>query len=171
MAKVLPFKGLLPELDESVFLCDGAVIVGDVKIGRDSSVWFNAVVRGDVCPIRIGSETNIQDNATLHVTHDTGPLTIGNQVTIGHNAVLHACTVHDCALIGMGAIVLDGAVIEPQSFVAAGSVVRQGFTVPSGTLVAGVPAKVVRPLTDAERTSMLDSAQNYISYARAYRSV
>lgn len=170
MAKVLPYKGIWPEIDESVFLCEGAVVVGDVKIGKDSSIWFNAVVRGDVCPIKIGERTNVQDNATLHVTHDTGPLTIGNNVTIGHNAVLHACTVKDYVLIGMGAILLDDCVIEPYSLIAAGALVRQGFVVPSGSLVAGVPAKVVRSLTEAERENITQSPQNYVNYVKAYRN-
>jgi carbonic anhydrase/acetyltransferase-like protein (isoleucine patch superfamily) len=93
MPTILPYRGVWPRLHESVFVADGARIIGDVEIGADSSVWFNAVVRGDVCPIRIGERTNVQDNVTLHVTHDTGPLSIGSRVTIGHNAVLHACTV------------------------------------------------------------------------------
>ncbi|NTW49224.1 MAG: gamma carbonic anhydrase family protein [Chlorobiales bacterium] len=170
MAKVLPYKGIWPEIDESVFLCEGAVVVGDVKIGKDSSIWFNAVVRGDVCPIKIGERSNVQDNATLHVTHDTGPLTIGNNVTIGHNAVLHACTVKDYVLVGMGAILLDDCVIEPYSLIAAGALVRQGFVVPSGSLVAGVPAKVVRALTEAERENIIQSPQNYVNYVKAYRN-
>lgn len=170
MAKVLPYKGIWPEIDESVFLCEGAVVVGDVKIGKDSSIWFNAVVRGDVCPITIGERSNVQDNATLHVTHDTGPLKIGNNVTIGHNAVLHACTVKDYVLVGMGAILLDDCVIEPYSLIAAGALVRQGFVVPSGSLVAGVPAKVVRSLTEAERENIIQSPQNYVNYVKAYRN-
>ncbi|MBC8043314.1 MAG: gamma carbonic anhydrase family protein [Rhizobacter sp.] len=169
MPSQLPYNGLWPELDESVLLCQGAVVIGDVKIGLNSSVWFNAVIRGDVCPIRIGESTNVQDNSTLHVTHHTGPLTIGNRVTIGHNAVLHACTVEDAALIGMGSIVLDDAVIEAYSFVAAGSLIKQKFRVPSGTLVAGVPAKVIRELTLAERESLDESARNYAVYAENYR--
>jgi carbonic anhydrase/acetyltransferase-like protein (isoleucine patch superfamily) len=169
MNNILPFRGMRPQIDSSVFLADGAFIIGDVKIGPDSSVWFNAVVRGDVCPIRIGEKTNIQDNVTLHVTHDTGPLNIGNHVTVGHGAVIHACTVRDHVLIGMGAILLDHCIIEPWSMVAAGSLVRQGFCVPSGMLVAGVPAKVVRPLTDKERANIAESAENYQRYVAHYR--
>jgi gamma-carbonic anhydrase len=169
MSKLLSYKGKFPTLHESVFVCEGAVIVGDVEIGEESSIWFNAVVRGDVCPIRIGKRTNVQDNATLHVTHDTGPLTIGDNVTIGHNAVLHACTVNDFTLIGMGAILLDGSTVEPYSLVAAGAVVRAGFVVPSGMMVAGIPAKVIRPLTPGERQTVETSPQNYINYVRAYR--
>ncbi len=170
MSKILPYRGIYPKIHESVFLCEGSVIIGDVVLGANSSVWFNAVVRGDVCPIRIGERTNIQDNATLHVTHDTGPLNIGNDVTIGHNAVLHACTVHDFVLIGMGAILLDHCTIEPYSYIAAGALVRQGFTVPSGMMVAGVPAKVIRPISEAERAAILESPQNYVNYVRNYRT-
>lgn len=168
MAKILPYRGVWPRIHETVFLTEGAFIVGDVEIGAHSSVWFNAVVRGDVCPICIGQKTNVQDNATLHVTHDTGPLNIGNCVTIGHGAVLHACTVKDHVLIGMGAVLLDDCVVEPWSVVAAGSLVRQGFTVPSGMLVAGVPAKVMRPITEDERRTIAESPENYIRYSRNY---
>ncbi len=169
MPKLIPYNGHFPVIDDSVFLCEGVVVIGDVVIGRDSSVWFNSVIRGDVCFIRIGERTNVQDNSTLHVTHDTGPLHIGNDVTIGHHATLHACTVHDYALIGMGAVLLDGCVVESHSMVAAGAVVRPNFVVPSGMLVAGVPAKVVRPLTDAERQQLLESPKNYLRYVQTYR--
>lgn len=165
----MPFRGKHPEIHESVFLAPGAYVIGDVRIGPDSSVWFNAVVRGDVCPIRIGERTNVQDNATLHVTHDTGPLEIGSDITIGHGAVLHACTVQDHVLIGMGAILLDSCVVEPWSVVAAGSLVKQGFRVPSGMLVAGVPARAIRPITEKERATIAESPQNYIRYAAHYR--
>jgi carbonic anhydrase/acetyltransferase-like protein (isoleucine patch superfamily) len=169
MATILPYRGVWPRLHESVFVAEGARIIGDVEIGADSSVWFNAVVRGDVCPIRIGERTNVQDNVTLHVTHDTGPLNIGSRVTIGHNAVLHACTVRDETLIGMGAVLLDGCVIEPRTLVAAGSLVRQGFVAPSGMLVAGIPAAVKRPLTEEELRNVLQSPDNYARYVAAYR--
>lgn len=169
MATVLPYKGIYPDLHESAFMAEGACVIGDVSIGAHSSVWFNTVVRGDVCPVRIGEKTSVQDNATLHVTHDTGPLNIGSNVTIGHGAVLHACTVKDHVLIGMGAILLDDCVIEPYSIVAAGSLVRQGFTVPSGMLVAGVPAKVMRPITDSERQTIDESPENYVRYVQNYR--
>jgi carbonic anhydrase/acetyltransferase-like protein (isoleucine patch superfamily) len=160
---------MLPTIHESVFLADGSVVIGDVQIGAHSSVWFNAVVRGDVCPITIGEKTNVQDNATLHVTHDTGPLVIGSNVTIGHGALVHACTVHDNALIGMGAILLDYCVIESLAFVAAGSLVKQGFIAPAGMLIAGVPAKIVRPLSDKERANIAESAENYLRYVANYR--
>ena len=167
MATILPYQNVWPRLHESIFLAAGARVIGDVEIGAQSSVWFNAVVRGDVCPIRIGELTNVQDNCTLHVTHDTGPLQIGDRVTIGHNAVLHACTVKERVLVGMAAVLLDGCVIEPQTLIAAGSLVRPGFTCPSGMLVAGVPAVVKRPLTDAEIVSIEESPDNYARYADA----
>lgn len=169
MATILPYRGVWPRLHESVFVAEGARIIGDVEIGADSSVWFNAVVRGDVCPIRIGQRTNVQDNVTLHVTHDTGPLDIGDRVTIGHNAVLHACTVKERTLIGMGAVLLDGCVIEPGAMVAAGSLVRSGFVAPSGMLVAGVPAAVKRPLNEAEQRFVEEGPDNYARYVAAYR--
>ncbi len=169
MATVLPYKGISPGIHESVFLAEGSCVIGDVAIGEGSSVWFNTVIRGDVCPIRIGCRTSVQDNAALHVTHDTGPLSIGSDVTIGHGAVLHACTVMDHVLVGMGAVLLDDVVIEPFSIVAAGAVVRQGFRVPSGMLAAGVPAKIIRPVSDAERQTIRESPQNYLRYVAAYR--
>ncbi|NTW68240.1 MAG: gamma carbonic anhydrase family protein [Chlorobiaceae bacterium] len=169
MGKVMPYKGVWPKLHETVFMTEGSFVIGDVEIGAHSSIWFNTVVRGDVCPIRIGEKTSVQDNATLHVTHDTGPLNIGNCVTIGHGAVLHACTVKDYVLIGMGAVLLDDCIVEPWSIVAAGSLVRQGFTVPSGMLVAGVPAKVMRPVTEAERRNIEESPENYVRYSQNYR--
>jgi gamma-carbonic anhydrase len=167
--KAIPYRGMHPQIHESVFLADGSRIIGDVQIGADSSVWFNAVIRGDVCPIRIGEKTNVQDNATLHVTHDTGPLKIGSHVTIGHGAVLHACTVQDHVLIGMGAILLDHCEVESWAMVAAGALVKQGFRVPSGMLVAGVPAKVIRPITDKERVIIAEWPMNYLHYVSHYR--
>jgi len=169
MGKIIPYLGKYPQIHESVFLADGARVVGDVLICENASVWFNAVIRGDVCPIRIGERTNVQDNVTLHVTHDTGPLNIGANVTIGHGAVLHACTVEDNVLIGMGAVLLDDCMVEPWAVVAAGSLVRQGFRVPSGMMAAGVPARVMRPVTEGERVNIAESAENYIRYVAGYR--
>jgi len=169
MSSVLPYRGIAPRLHATVFVAEGARIVGDVEIGEDSSVWFNAVVRGDVHFVQIGRCTNVQDNAVLHVTHERFPLTIGNGVTIGHAAILHGCTVEHGCLIGMGAIVLDGARLGAQSMVAAGSLILEGFEVPAGMLVAGIPAKVKRPLTGEERQSLQQSAENYVRYVAAYR--
>jgi carbonic anhydrase/acetyltransferase-like protein (isoleucine patch superfamily) len=170
MKSVISFNGITPSLHASVFLAEGSRIVGDVAIGEESSVWFNAVVRGDVHWVRIGRRSNVQDGAMLHVTHNRFPLTIGDEVTIGHAAVLHGCTIEDRCLIGMGAIVLDGAQVRRGSMIAAGALVREGFEVPVGMLVAGVPAKVKRPLTSEESAYLAQSAENYVRYVSMYRS-
>ena len=162
--KIFPYKGILPTIDESVFLASGSKIIGDIVIGKNSSVWYNTVIRGDVNYIRIGDLTNVQDCSMLHVTNNTHPLIIGNKVTIGHSVTLHGCTVKDLTLIGIGSIILDGAVVEEQSMVAAGAVVRPDFIVPSGKLVGGVPAKVIRDLTEEEMHEFEKSAQRYLGY-------
>ncbi len=167
---ILPFQGVYPKIHESVFLAEGAQIIGDVEIGRESSVWFNAVIRGDVHYIRIGERTNIQDNCTLHVTHKKYPLIIGSDVTIGHGAIVHGATVEDYCLIGMGARILDNAKIHHHSLIAAGALVLEHFEVPEGTLVAGVPARVKRELTDEERKQVEQSAKNYLLYVQQYRT-
>ena len=168
-ASVLPYGGKTPDLHPSVFLADGARIIGDVTAGAESSFWFNVVVRGDVHYIRVGQRTNVQDGAVLHVTHRRFPLEIGNDVTIGHAAVLHGCIIEDRCLIGMGAIVLDGVRVRRNSMVAAGSLVREGFEVPEGMMVAGVPATVKRPLTRDELAYLVQSAENYVQYVATYR--
>jgi len=165
----IAYRGIAPRLHASVFVAEGAKVIGDVEIGEDSSVWFNAVVRGDVNTVRIGARTNIQDNAVLHVTGGTGPLNIGSDVTIGHSAVVHGCRLENACLIGMGAVILDGAKIGREALVAAGSLVLEGFEVPEGMLAAGVPAKVKRALTGDERRSLRESALHYVQYANAYR--
>jgi len=146
----------------------GAWIVGDVEIGEDASIWFNAVLRGDINVIRVGKRTNVQDGAVIHVTKEL-PAILGDDVTIGHKAMIHGCRVENASLIGMNAAVLDRAVVGTFAIVAAGAVVKEGFIVPQGTLVAGVPARVVRPVTDQERAFLLQSARNYVGYARSYR--
>ncbi|MBI4417681.1 MAG: gamma carbonic anhydrase family protein [Ignavibacteriales bacterium] len=167
---VFAYKGVLPVIHKSVFVAEGAHIIGDVVLGAGCSVWFNAVIRGDVNTIRIGEGTNVQDGCILHVTNLTHPLNVGRDVTIGHGAIVHGATVEDTCLIGMGARVLDGSVIGSQSLVAAGSVVLEGFKVPPGILVAGVPARILRPLTPEEQQNIRQSAVNYREYARAYQS-
>lgn len=162
--KLFPYKELFPDLHPSVFLASGVKIVGDVKIGANSSVWYNSVVRGDVHYVKIGEMTNIQDCSMLHVTNGRYPLNIGNKVTIGHSVKLHGCTLQDLCLIGIGSIVLDGAVVETNSMVAAGAVVKPNFIVPSGKLVAGVPARVVRDLTEEELNDLEKSALRYKKY-------
>ncbi len=159
------YGGKFPSIAENVFIADGARIVGDVEIAPDCSVWYNAVIRGDVHHVRIGSRTNIQDNCILHVTHESAPLNLGNGITVGHGATLHGCTVCDYSLIGMGAIVLDLAVVESHCLVAAGAVVRPGTKIPQGSLVAGVPAKVVRGLREDEIADLHASADRYFNYA------
>jgi carbonic anhydrase/acetyltransferase-like protein (isoleucine patch superfamily) len=166
---IVSYRGLTPKIHPSVFVAEGAHIIGDVEIGKDSSVWFNVVIRGDVHFIRIGEATNIQDNAVLHVTHKASPLRIGSHVTIGHGAVVHAATIKDFCLIGMGAVVLDNAEVGPYALVAAGAVVLGNTVVPEGTLAAGVPAKVVRSLRPEERRSLVQSAQKYVEYVATYR--
>jgi carbonic anhydrase/acetyltransferase-like protein (isoleucine patch superfamily) len=164
------YKGKTPEIDSSVYVDDSAHIIGDVVIGEESSVWFNATIRGDVNYIRIGARTNIQDSSVLHVTKGTHPLFIGSEVTVGHNVTLHGCTIKDRCLIGMGAIVLDGAEIGEDSIVGAGALVKEGMRVKPGTLVVGVPAREVRQLTDEEVQRIKTSAGNYIDYMSDYKS-
>jgi carbonic anhydrase/acetyltransferase-like protein (isoleucine patch superfamily) len=162
------YQGIAPTIAQTAFIEETAVVIGDVVIGEDSSVWFNAVVRGDVHFIRIGSRTNVQDLSVLHVTHDTHPLVLGDEVTVGHHVVLHGCTIKDRVLIGMGAIIMDGAVIEEDCVVGAGALVTEGTAVPPKSLILGSPAKVKRPVTGQELAWIRESAQNYIEYARQY---
>ena len=164
--KIFPYQGVYPRIGENVFLASGVRIIGNVEIGKDSSVWYNSVVRGDVHYIKIGESTNIQDCSMLHVTNGKFPLNIGNKVTIGHSVSLHGCTLQDLCLIGIGAIVLDGAVVESNSMVAAGALVKQNFVVPAGKLVAGVPAKVIRDLTKNEIRDIEAGSARYVEYAR-----
>ncbi len=168
MKNILSYKGIYPKLHQSVFVVESAIIIGDVEIGEYSSVWFNAVIRGDVNYIRIGYRTNIQDLCMLHVTKDTHPLILGNEITVGHSVTLHGCTIKDRCLIGMGATILDAAVVGEDCIIGAGALVTEGSVIPPGTLAMGVPAKPRRDLTDAERARIKQSAQNYIDYARTY---
>ncbi|HMN47707.1 MAG TPA: gamma carbonic anhydrase family protein [Ignavibacteriaceae bacterium] len=163
--KLFPYENLFPKIHPSVFLASGVKIIGDVEIGADSSIWYNVVIRGDVHYVKIGEMTNIQDLSMLHVTNGRYPLNIGNKVTVGHSVKLHGCTLKDICLIGIGAIVLDGAVVEENSMVAAGAVVKPNFIVPSGKLVAGIPARVVRDLTSEEIEDLTKSALRYKKYS------
>lgn len=162
------FQGTLPKIPKSCFIEETAVVIGDVVMGEECSVWFHAVIRGDVNYIRIGDRTNVQDLSMLHVTHDIHPLVIGSEVTIGHHVVLHGCTIQDRVLVGMGAIVMDGAVIGEGSIVGAGALVTEGTIVPPKSLILGSPAKVKRPVTDKELAWIKESAENYVRYARLY---
>jgi len=165
---LLPYKGKRPKLHETVYVEASARIIGDVIIGAYASVWFNAVVRGDVNYIRIGERTNVQDNSVLHVTKDVYPLIIGSDVTIGHNAVLHGCIVKDRCLIGMGSIILDDAEIGEDTIVGAGALVTEGTKVPPGSLILGAPARVVRKLSGEEVERILTAAKNYLEYTQNY---
>lgn len=161
------FEGKEPSLGEGVFIAHGAVVSGEVKMGRDSSVFYYTVIRGDVNSITIGSETNIQDNCTLHVSSACS-LEVGNGVTVGHNAVVHGCRVEDNVMIGIGAIVLDGAVIRRDSIVAAGSLVPPGKEYPPGSMIMGSPAKVTRVLTSEDKEFIARTAKGYIKLKNKY---
>lgn len=165
------FLGQSPDLGDGVYVSDTAAVVGDVTLGDGASVWFGASLRGDVHWIRIGAGSNVQDNATVHVSRGTHPCDVGAGVTIGHNAVVHGCTIEDDVLIGMGAIVLDGAVIGAGSLVGAGALVTGGTVVPPRSLVLGSPARVARPLTEAEVERNRANAAHYVRMARMYRGV
>jgi len=165
---VRAYEGKQPRLGARVFIADTAAVIGDVDLGDDCSIWYSAVVRGDVNSIRIGPRTNIQDNCTLHVTVRTHPVSIAEEVTIGHGVVAHGCTIERRALIGMGSRVLDGAVVGELALVGAGALVPEGMRVPPRTLVVGVPARVKRPLTDDEIARLEQSWQNYVGYKDRY---
>ncbi len=165
---VRTYQGIKPTIPDSCFIEETGVVIGDVVMGEECSVWFHAVIRGDVNCIRIGKRTNIQDLCMLHVTHDTHPLIIGDEVTVGHSVVLHGCTIKDRVLIGMGAIIMDGAVIGEESVVGAGALVVEGTVVPPKSVILGSPARVRRPVTDKELAWIKESADNYVRYARTY---
>src|SRR5574342_1051521 len=155
------FQGIKPTIPASCFIEDTGVVIGDVVMGEQCSVWFHAVIRGDVHYIRLGDRTNVQDLCMLHVTHDTHPLIIGNEVTIGHSAILHGCTIKDRVLIGMGAIWMEGAVIGEDSVVGAGALVTEGTVVPPRSLILGSPAKIRRSVTESELLWIRESSANY----------
>ena len=162
------FKDTSPQIHSSAWVTESAQIIGDVVIGEESSVWFNAVIRGDVNTIRIGKRTNIQDGCVLHVARRTFPLVIGDEVTVGHNVTLHACTIGNRCLIGMGAVVMDDAEVGENSIVGAGSVVTPGTKIPPGSLALGSPARVKRPLTEMESRNIRESAANYVGDIETY---
>lgn len=168
LSSITSFRGIVPMLHTSVFLACGARIVGDVAMAEGCSVWFNAVVRGDVHHIKIGKNTNIQDGALVHCTYQKNPTHIGNNVSIGHLAVVHGCTIEDDCLIGMGAIVMDRALVGAGSLIGAGAIVTQGTQIPPRSLVMGSPAKVVRQVTDEEYQSFFATTQRYLEYATGY---
>jgi carbonic anhydrase/acetyltransferase-like protein (isoleucine patch superfamily) len=163
------FQGIAPRVHPSVFIADGAQVIGDVEIGEESSVWYNAVLRGDVNRIRIGRRTNIQDLSVIHVHKNRFPCIVGDDVTAGHHVVLHGCTIGNRVLVGIGAVVLDGVVVEDDSFIAAGTLLTPGTVVPAGSLMMGAPGKMKRALTSEEREGLLVSAAGYVLNARAHR--
>ena len=165
---ILAYAGKLPVLAPGVWIAPGAVVIGDVEIGADSSVWFGSVVRGDIHSIRIGVRTNLQDHCVVHVTRGLFPTRIGDEVTVGHRATVHGCTVGDGALIGIGASVLDGAVIGEEALVAAGAVVTPGTRIPPRTLARGIPARPARELDAEEIASQRRRAHEYVETARLY---
>ncbi|GAA3954752.1 gamma carbonic anhydrase family protein [Hymenobacter algoricola] len=164
-ALILPVHGVLPQLGANCFVADNATLIGDVTLGTDCTVWFNAVIRGDVNSIRIGDQTNVQDGAVLHCTYQKAATTIGSRVSIGHRAIVHGCTVEDDVLIGMGAIVMDQAVVGRGCLIAAGAVVLENTICEPGYLYAGVPARRIKPVTEEQRQNMVRTADNYVKYA------
>jgi gamma-carbonic anhydrase len=166
---IRPYRGVYPKIAASCYIDTSAQLIGDIEIGERSSVWCNVTIRGDVNYIRIGEESNVQDNSVIHVEHDVYPTILGDRVTIGHSVTLHGCVVEDDCLIGIGAIVLNGARIGQGSVVAAGALVPERMQIPPGSMVMGVPAKVKREITADERERFRENAQNYVRYRQIYR--
>lgn len=162
------YEGTRPLVPADAFISPNATIIGDVVLGAQASVWFGAVLRGDVFPIRVGARTNIQDNAVLHVTGGKAATSVGDDVTVGHQALVHGCTIGSRCLVGMGSILLDNAVVEDECFIAAGALVAPGTRVPSRSLVMGRPGKVVRRLGEADLEQIRESAALYVQYAGNY---
>ena len=168
MQMIKEFDGIMPEIDESVFVAESADIIGDVKIGKNSSIWYNTVLRGDEHAIRIGENTNIQDGTVIHVGWDVDTV-IGDNVTVGHKALVHGCKIGNNSLVGMGAIVLNGAEIGEYCMIAAGALVTQNKKFPDGVLIMGSPAKAVRELTEEEKQSLIKSADDYYKNAQRHK--
>lgn len=170
MAFIRKLNGKTPTFGNNCFLAENAAIIGDVEMGSDCSIWYSAVLRGDVHSIRLGNNVNVQDNATIHATYKKSPTTIGNNVSIAHNAVVHGCTIKDNVLIGMSAVVLDNAVIESNSIIAAGAVVTKGTHVESGSVYAGAPAKKIKELSPELLEGEINRiANSYAMYASWYK--
>lgn len=170
MAIIKSVQGKHPIMGKNCYLAENATVVGEVTMGDDCSVWFNAVVRGDVHYIKIGNKVNIQDGAVIHCTYQQAPVNIGDNVSIGHNAIVHGCTVESNVLIGMGAIVMDGAVIKSNSIVAAGAIVLQNTVVEPGTIFAGVPARKVKDISQEQFAELVTKiADNYVMYSSWYQ--
>lgn len=170
MPIIKPVNGKHPQIPKDCFIAENATIVGDVTFGRACSIWFNAVIRGDVHYIKIGNKVNIQDGAVLHATYQKSPTNIGNNVSIGHNAIVHGCTIHDNVLVGMGAIIMDDCIIEPNSIIAAGAVVTKNTLVKSGSIFAGVPAKKVKDISPELTVGEIERiANNYVKYSSWFK--
>ena len=170
MKIIKPVKGKHPQISEDCYIAENATIVGEVSIGTQCSVWFNAVIRGDVHYIKIGNKVNIQDGAVIHATYKKSPTTIGNNVSIGHNAIVHGCTIHDNVLIGMGSIVMDDCVIESNSIIAAGAIVAKNTRVESGSIYAGIPAKKIKSISQEMISGEIDRVANsYINYSSWFK--
>ena len=170
MAVIREIKGMTPQIGENCFLAETAVVIGDVAMGDDCSIWYGAVLRGDVNSIKIGNKVNIQDGAVIHTLYQRSKTTIGNNVSIGHNAVVHGATIEDSCLIGMGAIVLDNAVVESGAIIAAGALVTSGMRVEGGHIYAGVPAKKIKAVDEKQRAEIIDRiADDYTMYASWYK--
>ena len=165
------FRNKTPRMDPSAFVARGAVVIGDVELGAQASIWYGCVIRGDINSIRIGARSNIQDLSVIHVNRDGNGVTVGQGVTVGHRVILHDCTVGDQVVVGMGAVVLDGARIGDGAFVGAGAVVSPGSVVPPGSLALGVPAKVVRPVNEKEVQFQLGAAQRYVDILDEHRAL
>lgn len=166
MPIIKPVNGKSPQIPEDCYIAENATIVGDVVMGTQCSVWFNAVIRGDVHFIKMGYKVNVQDGAVIHATYQTSPTTIGNNVSIGHNAIVHGCTIHDNVLVGMGSIIMDDCVVESNSIIAAGAVVTKNTRVEAGSIYAGVPAKKVKDISKELISGEIDRiANNYIKYS------
>lgn len=170
MALIKPVNGITPEFGNNCYLAENATITGDVKMGDDCSIWFNAVLRGDVHYIKMGNKVNIQDGAIVHCTYKKSPTNIGNNVSVGHNAIVHGCTIKDNVLIGMGAIVMDDVVVESNTIIAAGTVVLKGTKVEGGCIYAGVPAKKVKEISSELLEGEINRiAESYVMYSGWYK--
>lgn len=170
MPIIKPVNGKHPQIPDDCFIAENATIVGEVTMGNQCSIWFNAVIRGDVHYIKMGNKVNVQDGAIIHATYLKSPTNIGNNVSIGHNAIVHGCTVHDNVLIGMGSIIMDDCVVESNSIIAAGAVVTQNTRVEAGSIYAGVPAKKVKEVSQEMITGEIDRiANNYIKYSSWFK--
>jgi len=169
MAIIKPIKDKYPNIPTDCFIAENAVIIGDVAMGNECSIWYNAVLRGDVHYIKMGNKVNVQDGAVVHCTYQKSPTTIGNNVSIGHNAIVHGCTIHDNVLVGMGSIIMDDCIIETNSIIAAGAVVTKGTTVESGTIYAGTPAKKIKDISQELISGEINRiADNYVKYSGWY---